>query len=176
MTLYAIAHFRQGWIWFFYCHTSASNEAPRVEWRGLEIWGGKLIHRKCVFCIFRCQSIGVGISAKIRVTEYFEKMIFFGFDSFTAIHQPGMYQEAEYSTHTHLLLRNSLSPFLYLSPSRSLPTHQSVYVYTYIWQVAYPWWVMRRLIHSSPRVSLSLILFFLFSLFRMLCLRERALQ
>jgi len=31
---------------------------PRVEWRGLKIGGGNLV----VFCIFRCQSISVGIS------------------------------------------------------------------------------------------------------------------
>ena len=30
---------------------------PRVEWRGLKIGGGNLIHRKVVFCIFRCKSI-----------------------------------------------------------------------------------------------------------------------
>jgi len=30
---------------------------PQVEWRGLRIGGGNLIHRKVVFCIFRCQSI-----------------------------------------------------------------------------------------------------------------------
>jgi len=36
---------------------------PRVEWRGLKIGGGSLIHRKVVFCIFRCQSIWVGISS-----------------------------------------------------------------------------------------------------------------
>jgi len=31
--------------------------SPRVELRGLKIGGGCLIHRKVVFCIFRCQSI-----------------------------------------------------------------------------------------------------------------------
>jgi len=36
--------------------------ATRLEWRGLQIGGGNLIHRKVVFCIFRCQSIWVGIS------------------------------------------------------------------------------------------------------------------
>jgi len=35
---------------------------PRVEWRGLKIGGGNVIHRKVVFCIFRCQSMWVGIS------------------------------------------------------------------------------------------------------------------
>jgi len=34
----------------------------RVEWRGLKIGGGNLIHRKVVVCIFRCQSIWLGIS------------------------------------------------------------------------------------------------------------------
>jgi len=43
------------------------SHSPRVEWKGLKIGGGNLIHRKCVCCIFRCQSIWVGISAIIRV-------------------------------------------------------------------------------------------------------------
>jgi len=34
----------------------------RVERRGLQSRGGNLIHRKFVFCIFRCESIWVGIS------------------------------------------------------------------------------------------------------------------
>ena len=34
---------------------------PWVEWKGLKIGGGNLIHRKNVFCI-RCQSIWAGIS------------------------------------------------------------------------------------------------------------------
>ena len=36
---------------------------PRVEWRGLKIGGGNLTHRKVVFCVFRCQSIWVGVSS-----------------------------------------------------------------------------------------------------------------
>ena len=30
---------------------------PRVEWRGLKIGGGNLVHRNVIFCIFKCQSI-----------------------------------------------------------------------------------------------------------------------
>ena len=30
------------------------SHSPRVEWRALKIGGGNLIHRKVVFCIFRC--------------------------------------------------------------------------------------------------------------------------
>jgi len=46
---------------------------PRVEWRGLKIGGGTMVHQKVVFCIFRFQSIWVGTSAIIWVWEYSEK-------------------------------------------------------------------------------------------------------
>ena len=44
---------------------------PRVEWRGLIIWGGNLSPQNGVFCIFRFQSIWVGLSEIIWVPEYF---------------------------------------------------------------------------------------------------------
>ena len=50
------------------------NFTPRVEWRGLEIGGGNWIQNKSVYWIFRCQPIWVGISAIIRVPEYFGEM------------------------------------------------------------------------------------------------------
>jgi len=43
-----------------YLDTTA--DKPRVKWRGLKIGGGNLIHRKVVFCIFRCKSIWMGMS------------------------------------------------------------------------------------------------------------------
>jgi len=53
------------------CNMTHSCLWPRVEWRGLKIEGGNLIHRQVVFCIFRCQSIEWESLAIIWVAEYF---------------------------------------------------------------------------------------------------------
>jgi len=56
---------------------------PRVEWRGLEIGGANLIHRKFVFCISRIQLISGEISGDnlnsrmfSRNYEFQDKMIY----------------------------------------------------------------------------------------------------
>ena len=53
-------------IWFnqtsLSLYTPPADWSSRVEWRGLKNRRWQLIHRKVVFCIFRCQSIWVGIS------------------------------------------------------------------------------------------------------------------
>jgi len=41
------------------------------NWEGLELKCGNLIHQKVVFCIFRCQSIWVGISGDNQIPEDF---------------------------------------------------------------------------------------------------------
>jgi len=56
------------------CHFTSSwsdTSIHTVEWRGLRIGGGNLLPQKGVFCIFRFQSIWMGISEIIWVPEYF---------------------------------------------------------------------------------------------------------
>jgi len=74
---------------------------PWVEWRGLKSGGGNLIHRKVVFCIFRCQSIWLGISGDNLSSRIFWRNYIFQNEVTWIILR---------KTHALLRLANAVSP------------------------------------------------------------------